>query len=92
MEQRDPPRAMMTRQAIAPAGSPDVCSTCGDDPANDYYLPACIVSLRGRSGQRVCPSCIETGLAKKSFRKKLCKEPNSGFDHSISLLSPAGAS
>ena len=40
MEQWDPPQAMMTRQAIAPAGSPDVCSTCGDDPANDYYLPA----------------------------------------------------
>jgi len=91
MEQRDPPRAMMTRQAIAPASSPYVCSTCGDDPANDYHLPASYRSAGGEV-QRVCPSCIETGLAKKSFRKKLCKEPNSGFDHSISLLSPAGAS
>ena len=53
MEQWDPPQAMMTRQAIAPAGSPDVCSTCGDDPANDYYLPASYRSAGDRESAQV---------------------------------------
>lgn len=58
LEQWDPPQAMMTRQAIALAGSPDVCSICGDDPANDYRLPAEYRSAGGVDAWRLCSECV----------------------------------
>lgn len=48
----------MTRQAIALAGSPDVCSICGDDTANDHYLPAAYRSAGGVDTLRLCNECV----------------------------------
>jgi hypothetical protein len=58
LEQWDPPQAMMTRQAIALADSPEVCSICGDDPANNYYLPAAYRSAGGVNTLRLCEDCV----------------------------------
>jgi len=58
LDRWDPPQAMMTRQAIQLAGSPDVCSICGDDPASDYYLPAKYRSAGGVDTLRLCEDCL----------------------------------
>ena len=58
LERWDPPQAMMIREAIALAGSPDVCSICGDDPANDYCLPAAYRSAGRVDTLRLCNGCV----------------------------------
>ena len=59
LEQWDPPQAMMTRHAIRLAGTPDVCSVCGDQPANDYYLSARYRSAGGVDTLRLCRGCLQ---------------------------------
>lgn len=55
----NPLQATMTEQTIQLAGSVDVCSVCGDDPAYDYLLmdknpaPGAVLSLR------LCNDCLE---------------------------------
>lgn len=49
----------MTRQAIQLAGSPDVCSICGDDPVSDYYLPAKYRSASGVDMLRLYEDCLQ---------------------------------
>lgn len=59
LEQWDPPQAMTTRQTIGLAGTPEVCSVCGDQPANDYYLPARYRSAGGVDTLRLCKDCLQ---------------------------------
>lgn len=54
----DPPQAMMTRQTIERAGSLEVCSICGDEPAFDYYMPAPYCSAGGVDTLRLCEDCV----------------------------------
>ncbi len=54
----DPPQAMMTRQTIERAGSVEVCSICGDEPAYDHYLPAPYSSAGGVDTLRLCDDCV----------------------------------
>jgi hypothetical protein len=71
MTRRDPRQATMTRMVIDAAGSSDVCSICGDDPALDFRLDEpgadvvhpltlklCIdcVSIRASNGERFVPT------------------------------------
>ena len=61
----DPTQAAMTRQAINMAGSLEVCSVCGDDPAQDYRLPRIIgcPSPIGRPAVSTPCDCATTALA-----------------------------
>jgi hypothetical protein len=53
----DPRKATMTRLAIQTAGSSEVCSVCGDDPASDYVLVAGIPA-GGPSTLKLCADCL----------------------------------
>lgn len=55
---QDPARARHIRELIDLAGSSDVCSYCGDDPARDYMWT-------DREGQtiRLCRDCFKMGRA-----------------------------
>lgn len=59
MEVWDPPRAAMTRKMIELAGSPDVCSICGDEPAHDYRLEEADRPAGGVATLRLCADCLE---------------------------------
>ena len=54
----DPTQAAMTRQAINMAGSLEVCSVCGDDPAQDYRLPKPYRAAGGVDTLRLCDDCL----------------------------------
>jgi hypothetical protein len=54
----DPPQAMMTKETIKRAGSLEVCSICGDEPAFDYYMPAPHCSAGGVGTLRLCEDCL----------------------------------
>lgn len=58
LERWDPPQAMMTRRVLELAGNPNVCSICGDDPAQAYYLPAKYRSAGGVDTLRLCTDCL----------------------------------
>lgn len=55
----NPPQAAMTRIAIKSAGSPDVCSICGDDPARDYRLEERHRAAGGVDTMRLCDDCLK---------------------------------
>jgi hypothetical protein len=60
LEVWNPPQAMMTRMAIAAmGGNENVCSICGDDPANDYRLPEAYRSPGGVDTLRLCDECLQ---------------------------------
>ncbi|MFC5862171.1 YiiX/YebB-like N1pC/P60 family cysteine hydrolase [Acidicapsa dinghuensis] len=59
LERWDLPQAMMTRRVLELAGNPNVCSICGDDPAQVYYLPARHRSAGGVDTLRLCSDCLE---------------------------------
>jgi hypothetical protein len=58
LEVWDPPKAAMTRKVIKLAGSPDVCSICGDDPAKDYRLEEAHRPAGGVDTLRLCDDCL----------------------------------
>ena len=59
LEVWNPPQAAMTRMAIEAAGSPDVCSICGDDPARDYRLEEAYRPSGGVDTLRLCDDCLK---------------------------------
>ncbi len=58
LEQWDPPKAMMTRMVIEITGRTDVCSVCGDEPANDYFLAVEHQPTGGPNTLRLCDDCL----------------------------------
>ncbi len=63
LELRNPRQAAMTRQAIATAGRPDVCSICGDDPAADARLVEVGVPEQASLTLRLCEDCRAIRIA-----------------------------
>jgi hypothetical protein len=53
----NPPQADMTRSVIEAAGSLEVCSICGDQPARDYRLEK--THRAGVDMLRLCDGCLE---------------------------------
>jgi len=58
-EHWSPAQAAMTRQVVKSAGSPEVCSICGDDPAADYRLPVNQRPPGGIDTLRLCDDCLQ---------------------------------
>jgi len=58
LEVWDPPKAAMTRKVIELAESVNVCSICGDDPANDYRLEEAYRPASGVDTLRLCDDCL----------------------------------
>lgn len=54
----NPAQAMMTRMVLQAAGRSDVCSVCGDDPANDYRLDEEYRPPSGVDTLRLCDDCL----------------------------------
>ena len=52
----NPKQAAITEAAIQTAGSSDVCSVCGDDPARDYVLVS--IPAAGPGTLRLCVDCF----------------------------------
>lgn len=59
LEQWDPPKAIMTRKVIEMTGRTDVCSVCGDNPANDYCLDENQRPAGGPDTLRLCDDCVQ---------------------------------
>lgn len=58
LEAWDPPQARHVREIVAAARTPDVCSICGDDPAQDYRLPKRFRTPAGVDTLRLCDDCL----------------------------------
>ncbi|OJV40263.1 MAG: hypothetical protein BGO25_03720 [Acidobacteriales bacterium 59-55] len=58
LEVWDPIQAAMTRAAIETFESADICSVCGDEPAQDYYLPKPFRPGGGVDSLRLCEDCL----------------------------------
>lgn len=54
----DPPKAAQTKSVIKAAGRDDVCSVCGDDPAQDYRLTEAFRPPGGVDTLRLCEDCL----------------------------------
>lgn len=54
-----PAQAAMTRHVVESAGSPEVCSICGDGPAADYRLPVDQRPPAGVDTLRLCDDCLQ---------------------------------
>lgn len=54
-----PTQAGITRHVVESAGSLEVCSICGDDPADDYRLPVDQRPLAGVDTLRLCDDCLQ---------------------------------
>lgn len=69
LEAFNPAQAAMTRQIISMAGSSEVCSVCGDDPAQDFKLSVALPP--GAVGTlRLCDDCHEIrSMAGEQFVK-----------------------
>ena len=59
LETWNPVQAKMARITIEAAGQVDVCSICGDDPANDYRLAEELRPPGGADTLRLCDDCLE---------------------------------
>jgi hypothetical protein len=57
--QWSPAQAAMTRHIVKSAGSPEVCSICGDDPAYDYRLPVDQRPPGDVDTLRLCDDCLQ---------------------------------
>jgi hypothetical protein len=51
-------QAAHTRQILKLAGSDDVCSVCGDDPAKDYQLPGAGMPAKAVATLRLCDDFV----------------------------------
>lgn len=58
LELWNPQQAAMTRAAIETGGSVNVCSICGDQPANDYRLEEERRPPGGVDTMRLCDDCL----------------------------------
>lgn len=54
----DPLKAAQTESVIEAMGREDVCSVCGDDPANDYRLAKGFRPAGGADTLRLCDDCL----------------------------------
>jgi hypothetical protein len=59
LDRQNPMQAAQTRTAIKAAGSDEVCSVCGDDPANDYQLAPGMAPEHAVVSLRLCDDCFE---------------------------------
>ena len=55
----EPQLAALSRHAVASAGSTDVCTSCGDQPASSYRLVNGAETMPGVPSLRLCDDCIE---------------------------------
>lgn len=55
----DPVKLAQTKFMIDGAGSDDVCSVCGDDPAADYRLEKPFRAAAGPDTLRLCEDCLQ---------------------------------
>jgi hypothetical protein len=69
LEAFDPRKASITRMAIEFAGSFEVCSLCGDDPARDYQLVDEFMEDNAVATIRLCDDCL--GIKRKVHNEKL---------------------
>jgi hypothetical protein len=53
----DPAQAAHTRQIIKSAGRKDVCSICGDDPAEDFRIVRENLPVSAVASIRLCGDC-----------------------------------
>jgi Permuted papain-like amidase enzyme, YaeF/YiiX, C92 family len=54
----DPPKAAQTKYIIEAEGRRDICSVCGDDPAQDYRLAEPFRPPGGADTLRLCEDCL----------------------------------
>jgi hypothetical protein len=59
LEMWDPIQAAMTRAAISVAGHAEICSVCGDEPAQDFRLEMFDRPSYGVDTLRLCDDCLE---------------------------------
>lgn len=52
-------QAKQARMIVEAAGSPDVCSVCGDDPTNDFQLAPGTFPIDAVVSVRLCDDCHE---------------------------------
>lgn len=63
----DVTKAAMTETVVKSAGSLDVCSICGDDPAKDYELVDKFMERNAVATIRLCDDCLRI---KEKFTKR----------------------
>lgn len=54
----NPMQAAQTQQMVTMAGSDEVCSVCGDDPAADYQIVANSLPANAVATIRLCDDCL----------------------------------
>jgi uncharacterized protein YycO len=69
LEQFNPMQAAQTRLVIRLAGTPDVCSVCGDAPSKDYRLVGHKLSESAVKTLRLCDDCW--GLRRGMYTESL---------------------
>lgn len=71
LQLRNPTQATMTRATLAAAGSANVCSICGDDPATDVRLVEDGIRLQDSLTFKLCDDCREIRSARGEQFKPL---------------------
>jgi hypothetical protein len=62
LEASNPQQAAHTQQIVKLAGSSDVCSVCGDDPASDYKLMAPNMPPKAVGTIKLCAGLPQTAI------------------------------
>lgn len=57
LELANPGQAAQTKQIISLAGKNDVCSVCGDEPAQDFCLPGREITPGIIATMKLCNDC-----------------------------------
>ncbi len=57
LEVANPAQAAQTKRLISLAGKNDVCSVCGDEPAQDFYLPGREIAPQIIATLKLCDDC-----------------------------------
>ncbi|VIO70474.1 hypothetical protein CI1B_31280 [Bradyrhizobium ivorense] len=71
LHQWDPVQAAQTKFVVDDAGREDVCSICGDDPADDYRLAKPFRPAGTTGTLRLCDDCLEIRRAMGEPYEKL---------------------
>lgn len=58
LEAFDPVRAEMTKDVLATTGRMDVCSNCGEQPADDYQIIDRYMQSNAVATLRLCDDCL----------------------------------
>jgi hypothetical protein len=58
LEAFDPVKAEIAKDAIATFGRLDVCSVCGEDPADDYQIIDSLMQSNAVATVRLCDDCL----------------------------------